>query len=276
MRTVEAILKRNLITFMRDKGRIFGSMIMPIAMLFMSSFIINSSAMEVESPINYLVAGVAVMIVFQGAFNNSTAVLSDIASGFMREIIVAPIDRKYIAIGNIFSASLLATLQGIIVLIVSFIMGFKTSVLGFCFIIVLMLLSGVVLSSAALFLSLAAKNQTNYQMISSIAFMPAMFLSGAYIPTTILPKIALPLVYINPLTYLTGAFRYVALNMSHLTTEDLLNQGVAYRLGFFTVTPTISWIFVLIFGFLFFILCVWKFKKVNLSEIQGRARGRRM
>lgn len=276
MRTVKAIIKRNLTNFVRDKGRIFGAMLMPAIMLFMSSFVMTSDAVTVESPINYLIAGAAIMIVFQGAFNNSTAVLSDIASGLMREIIVAPVARKNIAIGNILSAALVATLQGIIVLVLGFAMGFKTTVSDLMLIVLLMLLSGGVLSSAALFMSLAAKNQTNYQMISSMLFLPAMFLSGAYIPTAILPKVVLPLVYLNPLTYLTGAFRYAALGMSNLGTDELVRQGVAYRFGIFTVMPAISWIFLLIFGILFFILCVQKFKKADLSEIQGRVRGRRI
>ena len=113
-------------------------------------------------------------------------------------------------------------------------------------------------------------------MVSLFVFMPVMLLSGAYVPTTILPKIVLPLVYINPLTYLTGAFRYIVLGMTDLTTEELIQQGVAFRFGSLTVTPAISWILILIVGTLFFFLCVGRFKKVDLSKIQGRFSGRRM
>ncbi len=38
--------------------------------------------------------------------------------------------------------------------------------------------------------------------------MPLTFVSGAYIPTTIMPGFLLPIVYLNPLTYTTSIFRY--------------------------------------------------------------------
>ena len=270
MRAVNAILKRNLLRLIRDRGRVVGTIVMPIFMMFVCSFVVNSPSVGIRSPINYLIVGVDVMIEFQGAFNYSSVVLDDVASGFMREIIVAPISRSSIAVGNILSTALLAAAQGIIVLFISFFIGFRTTVLGFLLIVLMILLSGIVFSPAALFLSLTAKNQTNYMMVSSFVFMPVMLLSGAYVPTTILPKIVLPLVYVNPLTYLTGAFRYIALGMTDLTTEELIQQGVAFRFGSLTVTPAISWILILTVGTLFFFLCVMRFKKVDLSEIQGR------
>ena len=216
----------------------------------------NSSIVDITSPFNYLIAGVVITIVFQGVFNNSTAVLNDISSGFMREIIVAPVARFYIAVGNILSASMLATLQGIMVMIVGILLGF-------------------ILSAIVLFLSLTAKNQTNYQIISSVIIMPAMFLSGAYIPITIMPKVILPVVYLNPLTYLTSAFRYVALNMFDLSASELIHQGVAIHFGSITIFPYISWGFAFCIGIIFLILCTRKFEKINLFEVQGSTRGRR-
>lgn len=276
MRAVSAILKRNLLRLIRDRGRVVGTIVMPIFMMFICSFVVNSPSTGIHSPINYLIVGVDVMIVFQGAFNYSSVVLDDVASGFMREIIVAPISRNSIAVGNILSTALLAAAQGMIVLFISFFIGFRTTVLGFLLMVLMILLSGIVFSSSALFLSLTTKNQANYMMVSSFIFMPIMLLSGAYVPTTILPKIVLPLVYINPLTYLTGAFRYIALGMTDLTTEELIQQGVAFQLGSLTVTPAISWIVILLIGMLFFFLCVRRFKNVDLSEIQGSFSGRRM
>ncbi len=274
MRAIRAILRRNLTAFWGDTGRLAGTLIMPLFMLFTCTFAMKS-ADGIETPINYLIAGIAVMIVFQGVLNNSTAVLTDIASGFMKEIIVAPVDRKNIAIGNILSAALLAAIQGVFILIIGIPFGFRTTISGFFLMVLLMIPTGIVLSAIALFLSLVSKNQTNFQMISSMVIFPAMFLSGAYIPTFMIPRFLQVFVYINPLTYLTGAFRYAALGMKGLSTEELVSQGVAYQFGGVTITPAITWIFVLTIGVIFFALCVYKFKKVNLAEIQGRTRGRR-
>jgi len=43
---------------------------------------------------NYLIAGVIIMTVFQTGINNSSDILSDISDGYMKEVMVAPIARS--------------------------------------------------------------------------------------------------------------------------------------------------------------------------------------
>lgn len=70
------------------------------------------------------------------------------------------------------------------------------------------------------------------------------------------------------MTYLIAAFCYVAPDMSGLSVERLILEGIAFRFGVFTVTPIISCIFLLILGCVFLFLCVDKFKKINLLDVQ--------
>lgn len=272
MRTIIAIMRRNIVSFLKDRMRLILTLLMPAFMVFIASFFMWSGTVDVTSPMNYLVSGVVLSIVFQGAFNNSGMVLDDIASGFMREIIIAPVSKNSIALGNIFAAGVISAIQGVLVMVVGILIGFRTSVRGIMILVLLMLLSGVIFSAIALFLSLNAKNQANYQMISSFALMPAIFLSGTYIPTTLIPGVLKILVYINPLTYLTGAFRFVAMDMYSLPVDELVRQGIAFQIGNITITPTVTWIFILALGAVFLFLCVNKFRKINLSEIQGMRR----
>lgn len=272
MRTIIAIMRRNIVSFLKDRMRLILTLLMPAFMVFTASFFMRSGAVDVTSPMNYLVSGVVLSIVFQGAFNNSGMVLDDIASGFMREIIIAPVSKNSIALGNIFAAGVISAIQGVLVMVVGILIGFRTSVRGIMILVLLMLLSGVIFSAIALFLSLNARNQANYQMVSSLALMPAIFLSGAYIPTTLIPGVLKILVYINPLTYLTGSFRFVAMDMYSLPVDELVRQGIAFQIGNITITPTVTWIFILALGAVFLFLCVNKFRKINLSEIQGMRR----
>lgn len=272
MRTIIAIMRRNIVSFLKDRMRLILTLLMPAFMVFIASFFMRSGTVDVTSPMNYLVSGVVLSIVFQGAFNNSGMVLDDIASGFMREIIIAPVSKNSIALGNIFAAGVISAIQGVLVMVVGILIGFRTSVRGIMILVLLMLLSGVIFSAIALFLSLNARNQANYQMISSFALMSAIFLSGTYIPTTLIPGVLKILVYINPLTYLTGAFRFVAMDMYSLPVNELVRQGIAFQIGNITITPTVTWIFILALGAVFLFLCVNKFRKINLSEIQGMRR----
>ena len=103
----------------------------------------------------------------------------------------------------------------------------------------------------------------------NVAIMPFTFLSGAYIPTTTMPKILLPFVYINPLTYTTAIFRYITLKMGNMTSIELVKSGVAFNVNGFIIMPYVGLLIILIMGSLFFALCVKQFNKADFSNVKS-------
>jgi ABC-2 type transport system permease protein len=223
---------------------------------------------SVAQPMNYLISGVIIMTVFQSALSNSTDILSDIESGFMKEIIVAPIKRWQISIGQVLSSSIIAIIQGIIISIISLFMGLQLDAPRFMEMLGIMAVAGVTFGSIGLFLASVARNAPAFQIITAIAVMPLTFLSGAYIPTTIMPAFLRPLIYINPLTYLTGIFRYITLGMSGAPAATLVQQGVAQSIGSFTILPYMGFFLIILIGAVFFALCVWKFNRADFSTVK--------
>ncbi len=268
MNAVGAILSRNLLNFVRDKGRLFGTLFMSFFFLFIFSFIMKSSMTGLDQPMNYLIAGVIIMTVFQSSINNSTDILSDISSGFMKEILVAPIKRWQISIGQILSSSVIAILQGILISVISLFMGLELDPLRFLEMIGVMAVAGLTFGSIGLFLATIARNSAAFQIIAAIVVMPFTFLSGAYIPTTIMPAFLKPLIYVNPLTYITSIFRYITLKMDGLSAAQLVQQGVAYDLHGFVITPALGFLIIILIGVVFFSLCVHKFNKADFSNVK--------
>jgi len=70
---------------------------------------------------NYLISGIIIMTVFQTALNNSMGILEDISSGFMKEVLVAPISRWQIAFGQMLSSAIVAVLQGATIIVIGLI-----------------------------------------------------------------------------------------------------------------------------------------------------------
>lgn len=103
MNPITAIVQRNLLNYVRSKGRILGSLFMSIFMLVMFSFLMKSAMNGLDAPMPYLISGVIIMSVFQVSVNNSSDILSDISSGYMKEVLVAPIARTQISMGHILS-----------------------------------------------------------------------------------------------------------------------------------------------------------------------------
>lgn len=268
MNAVGAILTRTLLNFFKDKTRLIFSLLMPFFFLFVFSFVMQSAMSGVTQPINYLIAGIIIMTVFQTSLNNSIDILNDISSGFMKEIMVSPISRWQISIGQVLSSSLIAMVQGLIVVIVGIAMGLNIDAAHFVAMLGAMAVTAITFSSLGLFLATLARESASFQVLITAVVMPLTFLSGAYIPTTVLPGFLMPVVYLNPLTYITAMFRFITMSMENMTSAQLVQAGVAFNWGGTIVTPLIGLFLTIGIGIVFFVLCVYKFNKADFSTVK--------
>jgi ABC-2 type transport system permease protein len=274
-RPIIAIIKRNILKLVRDKMRLFAMLFMTVMFLFIFSFVTKSVMVGMSNPLSYLISGIIIMTVFQTSLNNSMNILEDISSGFMKEILVAPIKRWQIAIGQVLSSAIISVLQGMIIIVMGVFLGLQLTIFNVAFMIIIMIFTGITFSSIGLYLAAKSKNSTNFQLLITVISFPLMFLSGAYIPTMVIPKVLIPIIFVNPLTHTTAIFRYAALNMESMTTDQLLKAGVAFNAGGFIITPAISALIVAIIGVIFFVLCVQAFAKADFSQVKVFKRGHR-
>lgn len=158
MNPIVAIIERNLLNYIRNKARLFGSLFMSVFMLVMFSFLMKSSMSGLGQPMSYLLAGVIIMTAFQTGINHSSEILTDIAGGYMKEVMVAPISRSEISIGNIAAGALVATLQGAIMMILAIFLGLHVSILQFLLMLIVMLISAMTFSTIGLFLAIVSRN----------------------------------------------------------------------------------------------------------------------
>lgn len=268
MRAIKAILTRNLINFARDKMRFIFTVLMSVLFMFVFSFVMKSPSSGIENPMNYLISGVIIMTVFQAALNNSMNILEDISTGYMKEILVSPISRWQISVGQCTSSALISVLQGVIVLVIGLFMGLSTDAVHVIGMVLLMALVGITFSSIGLFLATLAKNSATFQIMISAVAMPLTFMSGAYIPTTVMPVFLRPVVYINPLTYTTAIFRFITLKMENMTTAELVKNGVAFSLHGLVITPYMGLVLIIVISAVFLTLCVNRFNKADFSNVK--------
>ena len=186
----------------------------------------------------------------------------------MKEVLVSPVRRIQIAVGQLLSAATIATLQGIIILIIGYFIGlkFKSIITPFA-VVAVMAAVGLVFSGLGLFLAALVKNSQTFQIVQTAITMPLTFLCGAYIPLSLLPKALQFVAYFNPMTYTTAFFRTIILEKTALTTPQLIAEQLAFKIGNFTITPPISMVIVLIFGAIFLLLATFVFSRVDFSKI---------
>ncbi|HEY8804202.1 MAG TPA: ABC transporter permease [Clostridium sp.] len=266
MDIIVALWFRNIKIFARNRVQLVFTIIMPFFFLYVFSSIFKNDS--IQNPVNYMLAGIVITTVFQTSLTIATSTIEDIVSGFMKEVLVSPVKRIQIAAGQLLSAATIATMQGIIILFIGYFIGLKfTSLITPFAVIGVMIVVGLVFSGLGLFIAALVKNSQTFQIVITAITMPLTFLCGAYIPISMLPKTLQYIAYLNPMTYTTAFFRTIILEKTSLTTNQLVAEQLAFKIGNFVITPNISMAIVLIFGLVFLLLSTYVFSRVDFSRI---------
>ncbi|GKU24475.1 ABC transporter permease [Clostridium folliculivorans] len=266
MNTVFALWKRGLKAFIRNKTGLIFSLVFPFFFVYVfgAIFKINS----IENPIAYMLSGVIITTVFEGSLNLASSTVDDMVSGFMKEVLVSPAKRITVALGQLLSAATVSTIQGIMILILGLFIGIKfTSWVTPLWVLLAMISVGLVFSGVGLYLATIVRNGQTFQIVKTAVTMPLTFISGAYIPLSMLPDTLRYVAYINPMTYATAFFRMVVLEKTNLSSEELVKQGLAIEIHGFIVTPIISFTIIMGIGVLFLILSTYSFVKTDFSRL---------
>ncbi|OIJ21522.1 transporter [Anaerobacillus alkalidiazotrophicus] len=271
MRIISALWFRNVKLFVRNRVQLVLIVIMPFFYLYLLSKIFESTF--ISNPINYVLAGIVIIVVFQTSLNIATSTIDDIVSGYMKEILVSPVKRVQIAAGQILASTTIATFQGIIILFVGYFIGMKyTSIITPFAIIGFMIFIGLVFSAFGLFLATSIKNSQTFQIVSVAITIPITFLCGVYVPLSLLPQGLQFVALINPMTYATALFRTLSLEKMSLSAEELIAEQLAFEINNFIITPQISILIVFVFGVLCLLLSTIAFSNVDFTRI-NRAKG---
>jgi ABC-2 type transport system permease protein len=178
--------------------------------------------------IDYLVPGVVSMSILFTAVFSGLEVIWDRQFGFLKETLVAPISRTEIMVGKTLGGAAIAMIQGLIVLSLSYVLGFRISNLSSLgFGLIFMFLIAIFFSGLGLTIASRMKDMHGFQLIMNFLIMPIFFLSGALFPLKDLPPAIYFISMIDPLTYGVDGLRGVIAGISTFAVySDLLVMGL--------------------------------------------------
>ncbi|MTK08350.1 MAG: transporter [Hungatella sp.] len=270
MNTVLALWKRGLKAFVRNKTGLIFSLIFPFFFVYVFGAIFKNDF--IENPIAYMLSGVIITTVFESALNLASSTVDDMVSGFMKEVLVSPAKRVYVAMGQLLSAATVATLQGILILVIGLFIGIKfTSWKTPLLVLVSMIFIGIVFSGVGLFLATKVRNGQTFQIVKTAVTMPLTFLSGAYVPLSMLPGSLKFVAYLNPMTYATAFFRMIVLEKGNLPVSQLIKEGLVVEINGFAITPIMTFVVILAIGLVFLLLSTISFVKTDFSRLNRSA-----
>jgi len=191
--------------YWRSKARLIGSLGQPL--LFMVAFGFGFGPMYTiankgANYIDFLAPGIITMAILFTAVFSGLEIIWDRKFGFLKETLVAPISRTEIMIGKTFGGATIAMIQGLIMLSMTYLFGFRIPNLGsFWMGLIFMFLIAIFFSGLGLTIASKMEDMQGFQMILNFLLMPIYFLSGALFPLQNLPDSIYLISRLDPLTY---------------------------------------------------------------------------
>jgi ABC-2 type transport system permease protein len=195
---------RELKRYVRSRAQVVASLGSPILYLIALGFGLGPVFQKAGqgSYLQFIAPGVIGMSVLFTSVFSGIGLLWDRQFGFLKETLVAPVPRLQIMIGKTLGGATVALIQGLLVVVVCLVAGFRpvhasTLPLAALF----MALISIVFAALGTAIGSQLQNMQGFQLIMNFLVMPIFFLSGALFPLTGIPSGLAIATRINPLTY---------------------------------------------------------------------------
>ncbi len=215
LQVVRVIWMREVLIYFRDRPRMISAFVMPIMMLVMFGEGLGNSIATLPGDIGYrqfIFPGMVAMIVLMNSVFSGVSIVTDRQFGFLREILVAPVSRSAICIGKISGGATISLVNGMVMFVMAPILGIEISLEIVAKLIGLIALVSFMLTGLGVAMGSRLRSVESFQMLSQVAIMPAMFLSGIFFPINNVPAWMDVIVKLNPVTYAVAPIREIALS----------------------------------------------------------------
>ena len=235
LRAVYIIWYRDVLRFTRDRMRLVVSFAQPLLYLLifgtgLSSSLRGATGAFSASGLQYqqfIFPGVIGMTVLFTSIFGSMSIVWDREFGFLKEVLVAPINRAAVAVGKTLGGATQATFQGIIMLAFAPLVGVKLSFVGVLELLPLIFVLAFALSALGVALAARMRSLQGFQVVMNFLMMPIFFLSGALFPLSGLPAWMTALTRIDPASYGIDPLRRVALGSGGAPASVLDRLGLS-------------------------------------------------
>ena len=218
MNAIFILWLRQLRLYVRSRAQIIASLGQPMLYLLALGFGLGPVFQKAGqgSYVQFVAPGVVAMTVLFSSIFSGVALLWDRQFGFLKETLVAPVSRVQIVMGRILGGATVAVIQGLLVLAICFIAGFRVInlaeiplALGF------MVLIACVFAALGTAIGSVLQDMQGFQLIMNFLVMPIFFLSGALFPLSNLPRLLAFITSVDPLAYGVDGLRTTLIGVSH-------------------------------------------------------------
>lgn len=242
-----ALAWREWVRFVRQRNRVFGAIGQPVVfwLLFGAglgpTFRLPGDPSGVVSYREYFFPGTLVLIVLFTAIFTTISLIEDRREGFWQSALVAPVPAWSLVMGKVLGGTLLATVQGLVFLLLGFTWQLEFSVVRLVAATALLMLTGWGLVALGFWLAWRINSSQGYHAVMSVLLLPMWLLSGAFFPVP--DGLLRALAVVNPVSYAVAGLRRVLapdLPPEVLATLPGWPAALAVLLGFALAGSAIS------------------------------------
>jgi ABC-2 type transport system permease protein len=248
MAIIFALWLREVKRYLRSRTQVIASLGQPLMYLLVLGFglaPVFEKAGE-GSYLQFVAPGVVGMTILFSSIFSGVGLLWDRQFGFLKETLVAPVPRLQIMIGRTLGGATTAMFQGLLVLAVCLVAGFRPHDLTAVPVALLfMVLIATVFAALGTAIGSMLRDMQGFQMVMNFMVMPIFFLSGAIYPLAGLPSVLAVATRLDPLSYGIDGLRGALTGQSHFSM--FTDLGV---LGFVAI--------------LFLALGAWSFSRIQV------------
>jgi ABC-2 type transport system permease protein len=226
MSVIYILWVRQVKKFFRAKSRILGAVGQPLLFLLALGYGLGAVFAKAGQG-NYrefLVPGIMAQTVLFSAMFFGAMIIFDKQFGFLKETLVAPVPRWKVMLGGALGGATTAVIQGVFLLIVAIILGFRPEhwLLVPVAIAILSLLA-VAIASFSSGIGSIVEDMQGFQAINQFIVFPLYFLSGSLYPLNGVPTWLKVIAEVNPMSYAVDALRDTLIGQTHFgLLKDLI------------------------------------------------------
>jgi ABC-2 type transport system permease protein len=210
---------REITRFRRQRSRVIGSFLQPLVFWLLLGAGLKASFKPAGMPpgmnyFQYLYPGFIVLVLLFTAIFATISTVEDRREGFLQGVLVAPISRPVIVMGQALGGTTLAWIPSCLFLLLAPLAGIRLSVFAVVVAAAMMAVIAFSLTCIGLVIAWRIESTQGFHAIMNLILIPIWLLSGAFWPESGAPAVLSWLMRVNPLTYGVAALRE-ALYMAH-------------------------------------------------------------
>jgi ABC-2 type transport system permease protein len=209
---VMTLLWREVIRFCRQRSRLVGAFAQPLLFWLLLGGGLRASFRPPGTPegtgyVEYVYPGILALVLLFTAIFATISVVEDRREGFLQGVLVAPVARSCIVLGQALGGTTLAVAQGALFLVLAPAAGIPLTGRSILLVTAMMFLVSFALTSLGLVIAWRMDSTQGFHAIMNLILLPMWLLSGAFFPLAGVPPWLEWAMRINPLTYGMAAIR---------------------------------------------------------------------